>query len=94
MVSAVLSKGSLFPRPLPEGLPDRPRAPLRRHRHIPLRRPHVRVPGELGDDLEALAAVGEQRAEGVAQDVRRAPVLGQAGALGVAADDLVERPRD
>jgi hypothetical protein len=34
------------------------------------------MPGELGDDLESLATVGQQRAEGVAQDVRRAPVLG------------------
>jgi hypothetical protein len=51
------------------------------------------VPGELGDDLEPLAAVGEQRAEGVTQDVRRAPVLGQ-GPLGVGGDELVQGPRD
>ena len=50
--------------------------------------------GELGDNLEPLAAVGEQRAEGVAKHVRRPPVLGQAGPLGVGADELVERSRD
>lgn len=50
----------------------------------------VGVAGELADDVDRDAGVRQVRAEGVAQHVRRAATLGQAGGRGVPRDD----PRD
>ena len=64
--------------------------PARVDRGVDGRGADVGVASELADDRGVSAGVGEVRAEGVAQDVGGAPVVGQAGGVGVASDD----PRD
>ena len=60
---------------------------------VDLRRAHVDVPGELADDLQRDAALGEHRAERVPERVRGAAVLANAGAGGVLGDDVADRAR-
>lgn len=51
----------------------------------------VGVAGELGDDFDAAATLGEAGAEGVAQRVSCGQVVGEVEVTGVAGDDVANR---
>ncbi len=54
--------------------------------------PNIGMAGELGDDLESDACLGQQGAEGVTERVRGLVAFGHPGPGGVARDDPSHRP--
>jgi hypothetical protein len=63
------------------------------HVDVGLGGPHIHVAGHGADDLKRDAAIGEHRAERVAQGVCGAAILAYAGSGGVLGDDITDGAR-